>query len=351
MSRSTLPKNRGSRFFGVDNRQSQAVYIYRLRGFESPEILNYYALFSSQPYPEEVQFMANSTLPSLNSMWDFSDPAGSEARFREQIPHAIAAGDTAYHINLLTQIARTYSLRFQFKAAHQILDEAESMLSEEWVEPRLRYLLERGRTYNTAKERSKALEMFHEALKLGMEHHQEYLAIDAAHMIAIAEEEPQAQIEWNLKAIALAEQATDPKARSWLGALLNNTGWALFRARNYEKALELFEKSVDYERNENHSQYERIQRWCVARTYRAMGRIDEALALQHQLEAEYDAGGLQDQNGYGFEELGELYLLKNQTETAKTYFKRAYQYLSQDLWFVNNEPERYNRLKMWVEAE
>ena len=70
-------------------------------------------------------------LPDIDSLWDYSNPAETEKRFKVVLPEAISVGDTSYHRILLTQIARTHSLRQQFDVAHEILDTVKSMLTEE----------------------------------------------------------------------------------------------------------------------------------------------------------------------------------------------------------------------------
>ena len=50
-------------------------------------------------------------------------------------------------------------------------------------------------------------------------------------------------------------------------------------------------------------------------------------------------------DGYVFEELAELYLLKGNKELAKINFKMAYEELSKDGWINANQPERLTRLK------
>jgi hypothetical protein len=60
----------------------------------------------------------------IESFWEYSDPAASEQRFRAAL--AAATGDE--RLELLTQVARTYSLRKDFAAAHRQLDAIEKEL-------------------------------------------------------------------------------------------------------------------------------------------------------------------------------------------------------------------------------
>ena len=57
-------------------------------------------------------------------LWNYSDPAGSEQRFRQAL--AGASSDDA--LELQTQIARTYGLRRRFAEARQILAGIEAAI-------------------------------------------------------------------------------------------------------------------------------------------------------------------------------------------------------------------------------
>jgi tetratricopeptide (TPR) repeat protein len=82
----------------------------------------------------------------------------------------------------------------------------------------------------------------------------------------------------------------------------------------------------------------------VARCLRSLEKYDEALDIQNELLQEFEEKQI-EQDGYVFEELAELYLIKNNRYEAKKYFKLAYEYLSKDEWLKANEPERIKRLR------
>ncbi len=167
--------------------------------------------------------------------------------------------------------------------------------------------------------------------------------IDAAHMCGIAAPSEQRQF-WNLKALDLAEKSTDPKARHWLGSLYNNMGWDYFDRKQYDSALELFNKGLQYRLSQNQPKETRIARWSVAKTLRYIGQVDSALAIQESLEKEWAASG-EEQDGYVFEELAECLLSLKRTEESVPYFARAYEFLSKDPWLSRDEPQRLARLK------
>ena len=244
-----------------------------------------------------------------------------------------------------TQIARTYSLNLEFKQAHAILDNVEkdlTVLSSPILH--IRYYLERGRTYNSSKVRDKAIFCFKKAISIAHENMVEELEVDALHMMGIAEEDPLKQIEWNEKAIAIAENSQSKATQRWLGPLLNNTGWSVFDLKKFDKALGIFEKSLAFRQKEGKPEKIAIAMWCIARTFRALNDIDKSLELQLEVKDFREMNNLK-KGGYNYEELGELYLLKQLKQQSQYNFKEAFTLLSQDKWLVTNEPERLERIK------
>ena len=286
------------------------------------------------------------TILDFDHLWNYNDPAGTEEKFRALVPQAEAGDDRSYHAQLLTQIARTYSLQRQFDKAHQTLDHVETMLTDDLETARIRYLLERGRTFNSSKHPHQARPLFLEAWERAKTAHEDFYAVDAAHMLGIVETGA-AALDWNLQAIAYAEQSDSSRARGWLGSLYNNTGWTYHDLGEYEKALDLFERAVILRQEQGNPDKLRIARWCVGRCLRSLGRNDEALEIQLALLKESEQTGEPD--AYTHEELGELYLLAGETEKARPHFAAAYADLSQDPWLTENEPARIARLKELIE--
>ena len=290
-----------------------------------------------------------NNLPDFDKLWDYNDPAKTEKAFVELLPVAERAVDRAYHAQLLTQIARTHSLRRQFVEAHGILDEAETLIvnidnpSNDAIQTsRLRCLLERGRTHNSAGDVEAARPLFEEAWKLARNAGEDYYAVDAAHMLGICEPADASHM-WNNRAMEAAEASDDPRAKGWLGALYNNIGWTYHDAGEYEKALELFEKGLAWREERDNPLATQIAKWTVARALRSLGRTEEALAKQQYLLEEHVAAGTSD--GYVYEEVAECLFALYRSDEARPYFDRAYRELSKDGWLVENEPERLDRLR------
>ena len=92
----------------------------------------------------------------------------------------------------------------------------------------------------------------------------------------------------------MASSATDPRARQWRASLLNNMGWTAFERGDYSDALSLFDDALAARLEQGKVAEIQIARWSIARTLRAMGRVDEALAIQLALAEEHRAAGTAD---------------------------------------------------------
>lgn len=182
-------------------------------------------------------------LPAVDSGWNFQDPAASEANFLDLIERGQALGDSAYVVETMTQLARSIGMQRRFDEAHSVLNEVESMLTEDMPLARVRLLLERGRANNSGGDSAGSIEHFEEALSISRSFDLEYLAVDAAHMLGIVEQ-PDNAIRWNETAIEMAEAAEDERARTWLGPLYNNLAWTYNDLGKHEDALALFEKDI-----------------------------------------------------------------------------------------------------------
>ena len=287
--------------------------------------------------------MNEHNINDFEQLWDYNNPKETGQKFRALLPEAEKQKDNSKYIELLTQIARTESLQRKFDDAHKILDKAMKLIKPEHIVPRIRYMLERGRTYNSSGELGKAREIFLAAFSQAEKYNEDFYAIDAAHMMGIVEKDEES-LKWNRIAIKIAEESKNKRANGWLGSLYNNTGWTYHDMKEYDKAMELFEKNVIWHTKRNSKQPLIIAKWCVARTLRSMDKIKEALKMQKDLTKEIEEKKLNN-GGYNFEEIGECMLLLDKKDESKPYFKKAYELLSADIWLQANEKERLNRLQ------
>lgn len=250
-------------------------------------------------------------------------------------------------LQLDTQIARTYSLQQNFIRAHEILDSIKDRIK---IAPvvELRYLLERGRCYNSAGKKSEALELFIKAWDIGIQNKIDGLAVDAAHMVAIAETNPDQQLGWNLKALELANTSDDPRAKQWRGSLYNNIGWTYFDRGNLNEALNYLKDCYQFRLEQDASLRDLNQaKWCVARVYREIGEQQKALAMQVEIFQSNQDINFAD--GFNFEELAELYYDLNDINQAKEFAKKALEHLLAISW-VASDQDRIERLRKIADA-
>jgi tetratricopeptide (TPR) repeat protein len=255
----------------------------------------------------------------VSPYWNFADPAASEGAFRKALVGATTLDD---ELTLQTQIARSYSLRSRFDDAHALL----------------RYLLERGRTFRSAKAAERARPLFVEAAGRAHAAGLDALEIDALHMIALVEPGTEAQLEWNRRALFLARASGDEGARRWEASLANNIGWTLADAGRYEEALASFETALAARERLGKEDGIRSARWMIARTLRSMNCYDEALVILRELERQGDA------SGFVFEEIGENLLAQKSDDAARPYFAKAWALLSADASLDRPDEERLARL-------
>ncbi|MEP7028086.1 MAG: tetratricopeptide repeat protein [Candidatus Eisenbacteria bacterium] len=302
------------------------------------------------PLPGKATMTDFSALErTIRDTWDFHDPATSEQRFVAMLDSV--TGDRAAHAIVHTQVARAQGLQRQFDEAQATLDTVEQAVAalppgRPQIHARARLDIERGRAFNSAGDPGRARPLFEEAFAEADSAMQPALAVDAAHMVAIAAANDSAAgdaLAWNERALAMAESSSNPEARSWRASLLNNLGWTYHDAGDFPKALGLFERAVAARKEEGDARSVREARWMVARCLRSLGRLDDALAQQRALEKECALSGEPD--GYVFEELGECLYALGKKDEAKPWFAKAHDELVQDPFLRYDEPQRLERLQ------
>jgi tetratricopeptide (TPR) repeat protein len=216
-------------------------------------------------------------------LWDFDDPAGSELRFLEA---AEACSDSDDRALLLTQVARALGLQGRY-------DEGRAMLDSDLgghPEVMARTWLEHGRLSRSAGDVVRAREEFDIAVDLASNAGLDLVQVDALHMVALVAD-PEDQVAINQRALRIALDSADPRARNWDASLLNNIGMVHSDAGDLVSALAAFEAAEGARRRIGDDSRTRVARWMVAWTLRRLDRTDEALVVQRELKAELDAVG------------------------------------------------------------
>ena len=278
----------------------------------------------------------------LDALWVFDHPAQSEARFRAEAARHLARSREA--AEAATQVARAQGLQRRFDDADRTLDGVQAMLDEQPVRVRVRYLLERGRRWNSGGDAAAATGWFEQALAAAAHDAlpgAAYYRVDALHMLAIAAP-PERRIDWHRQALAVAEAAPDARTRGWRGSLLHNLGWTMHDRGDYAAALDYWQQALALREAAHDVERTRIARWTVARGLRSLGRLDEAEAMQRALAAELDRANAPD--GYVFEELAELALARGDRAAARPWAAKAYALLRDDADLRATDGARLARL-------
>jgi tetratricopeptide (TPR) repeat protein len=198
---------------------------------------------------------------TLDELWDFGDPAASEARFRGYADP-----------ELRTQLARALGLQGRFAEAHAVLDS---------IDVPIRSALERGRLYNSADDPTHAIPLFEQAAAEAHAARNDFLEIDALHMIAIADaDRAEAMTD---AALAIVATTPDARTRRWATSLHNNLGWQLHDSGQPQRALDHFQLALTSAATDQQKFW---AHWAVARCLRTLGRNDEARAIQLKLQQE-----------------------------------------------------------------
>ena len=247
---------------------------------------------------------------ALRPLWDFDDLDATERRFRERLDDP----DSSEHAEILTQLARVEGLRGRFDQGERLLEEA-ARVGDPSARAAIRIELERGRLRRSGGDREAAYVMFEAAYGAAVEAGEQFLAVDAAHMAAVAAPDRRGMQTWTQTGIEIAENSVDPQVSRWLGTLLNNLGWDHFEAGEFEAALEVFGQALTAREQypEDSAQIE-IARYAVGKTLRALGRSAEAAVMLERSVAWTNAVGAPD--GWFHEELAEDYAALDRLDEA-----------------------------------
>jgi len=239
------------------------------------------------------------------ALWDFSDPAASEQRFRD----ATRDASPRDRLVLATQVARALGLQDRFDEGHAVLDElgaddpGAGELGVDDPEVPVRVHLERGRLLRSGGDAAAAAPEFAAAAELAGSASLDALRVDALHMVALVAPEEE-QTAATLAALAVARASADQAARDWDASLLNNLGMSHADAGRWDDALTAFAEALVARERIGRRDDIRIARWMIGWSLRNLGRTDEALATQLALKADLDSTG--DTDSYVDEELALL---------------------------------------------
>jgi len=251
----------------------------------------------------------------LRLLWDFDDLDATDERFRALIEAESGSG----RAEVLTQLARLESLRGDFDAGEQFIKEAETLAGQSDV-ARARIDLERGRLRRSSGNVEAARPLFEAAFAVALEAGEYFIAVDAAHMAALAASDSDGFLAWTKRGIDLAE--AEEEAAYWLEPLLNNLGWEYYEAGDFESSFDVFERALEArDRDRANPNAIEIARYAVGKTLRALGRPGEAVPLLEDAVACAESEGAPD--GWFHEELAEEYSALGRGDDAREQARLA----------------------------
>ncbi len=154
-------------------------------------------------------------------------------------------------------------------------------------------------------------------------------------MIAIAEADPEKQIEWNLRGIAMAE--ADESQRGWLWSLYNNIAESYALLAEYQTSLDYIRKLLAFQKERGEPDVYTLK--DEARFLRMVGKPEEALDILEPLISQHE------ENGWIQEEMAESLQALDRHAEALPHFQAAWELLSENPWCIKKEPAKLARLK------
>lgn len=282
------------------------------------------------------------------------NPVDIEKNLSALLPEAGKRADKSIYLQILSQIALAQAMQQKFDIAHQTLDEAEKLLEPQYQLAKIRLLLERGRVYHQSDRLDQALSFFIQSYDLSrLSPEFDFHTVNASHMVAIVEKHAEGKIEWNKRAINLAEQTKDERCHTWLGPIYNNLAQNYIEAEKYLEALQSFEKCKAHAEERGDQIVIRGALWGVGRALRGLNKLDQALDVQNDLLKDYEKIAEQGLlpmeliyvgRGLVYEELAEIHFAKESDEQTQKYAHLAYEDLSKDDWMKKLYPKRIQRL-------
>jgi hypothetical protein len=204
------------------------------------------------------------TSADIDKLWSFEDPVASEARFRAERarwPTAAPRRSRSTRRSRARSACRIVSARPDAARPDRAVDRGRAAARRGSLAARV------GPDAQFVRQPEGAMSHFHAALARSADDRAPdaaFYRIDALHMLGIAAP-PSQRTGFNRRALAAAEQATEPRARGWRASVLNNLGWSLLDDGDPTAALDAWQQALVVREAAGDVSRIRFAKWAVGR--------------------------------------------------------------------------------------
>ena len=223
-------------------------------------------------------------------------------------------------VESLSQLARMNLILGNKDEGRKLLDQAKERVEQSDSMGYSRYLSVKGRFEWKDNNLVSARETFTEMFEYSKSKSLWGRTVDAANMMGIVSEDLTGQIEWCKKGIDAAEMSDN---KGLLGALWNNLAACHYDLKDFEQALECYQKSREYHWRFSGEVAKLFADYHIGMTYRHLGNCDEALGWLRPVLAWAERLGNNGAIGQACEDIAECAVLTGDKVSAVEYFKRA----------------------------
>jgi tetratricopeptide (TPR) repeat protein len=246
---------------------------------------------------------SDAMLAKADELFQSRDYETARVEYEAVVEKAREEFNRSLEVEALSQVARMYLIQDDKEAGRTWLVRAEERATDSDPMGWSRYLGVKGRFEWKDGDLKKARETFDRMYTYCNTNSLWGRAVDAAHMIAIVSESPEEQIEWGRRGIEAAEAGDE---ESWLGPLWNNLAGTYHDLKQYDSALQCYQKAREYHWRHSGEIAKLYADYHVGMTHRFLGNHDEAVRWLRPVLAWAERLGNHSAIGQACEDLGEI---------------------------------------------
>lgn len=266
------------------------------------------------------EITADSLLEQADETFQSRDYKAALAQYQSAVKKAKGEFNNSVEVEALAQVARMNLILGEKEEGRKWLKRAEEKVTDSDPMGWSRYLGVKGRFEWQDNDLKKARETFDKMYTYCHVSGMWGRAVDAAHMIAIVAETPEEQIEWGRRGIEAAEAG---EVESWLGPLWNNLAGTYYDIKQFDSALECYQKAREYHWRYSGEIAKLFADYHVGMTYRMLGQYDEAGKWLRPVLAWAERIENHSAIGQACEDLGEIEIAQGRKAEGLKLLKRA----------------------------